>query len=678
MNLDDQVTVINGVGDVVASKLAKLGIRTVGDLIDHYPRKYDDFTNVTRISQLHPGMVTVKVVIKHAKSRYARRGLNITEAVASDETGSVRLIWFNQPYRADSIDNKKEYFVRGEFQLRSQRLSITNPSVELVSDFPIHSARIVPTYRATKGLKSTQLRKIIANLLPNIAKLDETLPEWVVKEQNLVSHSRALEKLHFPDENDDIELAKSRLGFEEVFQISLASLLNKYENASHNSVSIEFDEVKAQNFVASLPFKLTNSQRKVVWQIYNDLQNTQPMNRLVEGDVGSGKTVVACMAALMVMNVGFQVAIMAPTEILARQHAETMTTLLSPMNMSDKVGLLLGSMTQQQKQNALSTLSDGRTGLIIGTSALIQESVSMNNLALVVIDEQHRFGVDQRKKIVSKAGTMPHVLSMTATPIPRSLALVIYGEMDISVMSDLPRGKQVVKTELVSPNSTDKMYDSLSKQIEEGRQVFIVCPMIDENNSESYDSVIATYETLRVGKLVKYKVGLLHGKLKSDQKEKVMNDFSKGKTQVLITTTVIEVGIDIPNATVIVVLSPERFGLAQIHQLRGRVGRGAHKGYCYLVLSDSNQPSRRLRALVENHSGFDLAELDLEIRGPGAIYGTAQHGVIDLRIANLSDVKMIEAAKNAAQQFIEKKEKLVKYPELQRNVSNLRKVTNLN
>ncbi len=677
MNLEAPIESVKGVGEVLKSNLNRLGVFTVGDIIDYYPKRYEDYSDIHKISSIKPGIVTIRAVIKQASSKYVRRGMNITEAVASDESGSVRLIWFNQPYRANSIKKDEEYFIRGDFGLRRGRLSILSPTLELVSDFPVHSARIVPVYKLTKGVKSSQIRTIISNLRNSVSLVEETLPTWIIENNKLVGRSEALFKLHFPDNAIDVENAKKRLGFEEIFQLSLASEFNKLDLTNEKAPIVKFDQELAKKFVSSLDFDLTNAQKKAVWQIYKDIQSTSPMNRLLEGDVGSGKTIVACMSAIMAVNAGYQVAIMAPTEILARQHLESFTSLLKPIKMHKSVSLLLGKTNKNDRSKLLKDLKNDKVKIIIGTTSLIQDIVSLNNLSLIVIDEQHRFGVDQRKKLMSKSHKVPHVLSMTATPIPRSLALTLYGELDITVIDEKPANRLPIATSLVSPNSIKQMYDRIKDELNSGRQAIIVCPVI-EDSSDEVNSVEKVYLKLSKGEFKKYKLGLLHGKQHSKNKEEVMQKFSDGEINLLVTTTVIEVGVDVPNATVIAVLSPERFGLAQIHQLRGRVGRSHYQSYCYLVLSDSNSPSRRMRALATKSSGFKLSELDLEIRGPGAIYGTIQHGALDLRIANLSDVKLIESAKNSAKLFIENKEKLSNYPHLSDNVNKLRKITNFN
>lgn len=679
MGIADPIDTVKGVGPAVAEKLRVLGIKTVGDIIHYYPRRYDDYSHLSTTANIKPGnVVTVRVVVKQATGRYARRGLHITEAVASDESGSIRLIWFNQPYRAGAIKPGEVYFVSGSFELSRGRLAIMNPSMELASSFPINTARIVPMYRETKGLKSAQIRKIISGLRDEIASLGEVLPAQTIKNAALMPYSEAVMAMHFPESQQQLAEAKRRLGFEELFVITLASLLNKQQFAKESGVQVPFDENLAKQFVKSLPFALTNAQRKAVWQIYKDMQATQPANRLIEGDVGSGKTVVAAMAAVMAMRQGFQVALMAPTELLASQHAESLHSMLSYVGLSDQVALLIGSMKPAQKRQVHAHVKEGRVKLLVGTHALISDVVDMHNLALVIIDEQHRFGVDQRGKLQQKAGRMPHVLSMTATPIPRTLALTLYGELDVSILDEMPPGRTPIQTEIVSPNSRLQMYRNIDKELEAGRQMFVVCPLIQDSDAMQVLSAEKVYEGLSKKVFKHRRVGLLHGRMKPDEKESTMERFVQGELDILVSTTVIEVGVNVPNATIMLIEGAERFGLAQLHQLRGRVGRGEHPGRCYLVMSDSKEPSRRLRAVERSTNGFELAEMDLEIRGPGAIYGSVQSGQLDLRIANLSDAKLIARVRQAAQDFLNSKEKLARYPELAAEVQRSRSVTNLN
>jgi ATP-dependent DNA helicase RecG len=677
VDLQLSITELKGVGDEVAKKLAILGIRSVSDLIENFPRRYEDYSNISNISGLRPGITTLEAKISQVTGRYVRRGLHITEAIASDESGSVRLVWFNQPYRAGAIRHNQPYFVAGEYGLRRGRFSILNPSLELVSSFPVNTARIIPIYRETKGLKSATIRKLIREALNLQLQLPEILPKWLVDEQKMMSHGDAVTEMHFPSSAEYLQKAKKRLGFEEVFQLTLAALLNKYELAHEHALLIPFEEKLAKDFVKRLPFKLTDAQRKAAWQIYLDMAKTYPMNRLVEGDVGSGKTVVAAMAAIMAMEQGFQVAFMAPTEILARQHADTLFNLLGNVNYGEHVGLIIGGMTAKQKDLAREKIASGEIQLIVGTHALITEKVDVHKLGLIIIDEQHRFGVDQRKKLQAKAGHMPHVLHMTATPIPRTLALTLYGELDISVLDEMPPGRQPIITKLESPNSRKQLYAKIDKELEKGRQMFVVCPLITDSETSEGLSVEEVYEKL-TKEFKNRRVGILHGQLKSKEKDEVMQKFINRGYDILVSTTVIEVGVDVPNASIMLIEGAERFGLAQAHQLRGRVGRGEYQSYCYLMMSDSKAPNTRLRALETTNDGFKLAQLDLEIRGPGAIYGLSQHGALDLRVASLSDTKLIAAARKSAQEFIDKKENLKKYPILETKVTELRAVTNLN
>lgn len=669
---------LKGIGEAQAQKLAQLGVQTIGDLIEYYPRRYEDYSEVTSATQLKPGKVTIEAVIKQANGRYVRRGMHITEAVASDDQGSVRLVWFNQPYRAAALKAGQKYFISGQYELSHQRFAIMNPGVELASDFPINTARILAVYRETKGLTSRQIRGAISQLGIFIRELPETLPALIIQKEELVSRAEALLAIHAPVSAEHLEAARRRLGFEEVFALSLASLLNRRENQSEKALAIPFDEKLAREFVGHLPFQLTAAQRRTTWQVYQDLQKTQPMNRLVEGDVGSGKTVVATMAALMVLARDRQVALMAPTELLARQHAETVHGLLKPLNRESSALLLVGSMTAAQKSRARTAIKNGEAGFIIGTHALIQEKVDMHSLALVIVDEQHRFGVEQRKKLMAKAGHMPHVLSLSATPIPRSLALTLYGELDISVLDEKPAGRQIVATELVAPGDRKQLYAKLDTELQAGRQMFVVCPLITDSMAVEAASVEKVYKEMRSRHFKHRRVGLLHGKLAPAAKQAVMEKFVRHELDILVATTVIEVGVDVPNASIMLIESPERFGLAQLHQLRGRVGRSSDQGYCYLLLSDSQSPGRRLRALESSHDGFKLAELDLHLRGPGAIYGISQHGQLDLRLAQLDDLHLTRAARSAAEEFIAKEENLLQYKQLAGVVTRLRTVTNLN
>ena len=678
MTLTSPLTDLKGIGDAAAKKFAVLGLKTVDQLIDYFPRRYEDYSHLQTSAQVEPGPVTLQATVMSVSGRYVRRGMHITEAIAQDEAGSVRLIWFNQPYRAMSLKTNQAYYISGVYELSHQRFAIQNPSLELVSDFTVNTARIIPVYKETKGLTSRQIRAAIAQTLPLLRSLPESLPLWLVSQQQLTSYAEAIEAIHFPATANQLEIARRRLGFEEVFQLTLAALMNKQANDHEVSVAVPFKLPLAKKFVSHLPFQLTGAQRQVIWQIYQDLERTQPMNRLVEGDVGAGKTVVAAMAALMALAEGWQVALMAPTELLARQHADTLYKLLLPLGYADRVSLLVGSLKAAQKTAARAAIAAGQAQFMVGTQALIQDSVDVHRLALVIIDEQHRFGVDQRKALQAKAGHMPHVLSLTATPIPRSLALTLYGELDISVLAAKPVGRKPIVTRIVSPNSRAGLYETIDLELTAGRQLFVVCPLITESETMKLNSAEKVYQEMQTKDFKHRRVGLLHGKMKPADKQTVMAQFVAHELDILVATTVIEVGVDVPNASIMLVEGAERFGLAQAHQLRGRVGRSNDQGFCYLMMSDSKPPSRRLRALESSNDGFKLAELDLELRGPGAIYGRMQHGQLDLRIAKLSDSQLISAARTAAQKFLDEGEDLLHYEQLARVVRKLRAVTNLN
>lgn len=667
MHLDSSIEEISGIGPKLYPKFVRLGIKTIDNLINYYPRRYDDYSTITKINQLKPGACTIEVKITSVGGRYLRRGMHLTEAIGKDATGSIKLIWFNQSYRAESLHKGSIYYVSGDYQLSRQQFSIINPSIELKNDFPLNTARILPKYKETKGLSSRDIRKAIRNILPLIKSTDDNLPKEMCAKFKLLDLRSALELIHFPNTSKDIITARNRLAFNEVFELMLASHLNKQSYVTDPSLKISFQRDLAVDFVKKLPFKLTDDQRRAIWQIYLDMSKTTPMNRLIEGDVGSGKTVVATMAALMVINEGKQVAFMAPTELLARQHAETIYNLLKPLGLQNKLSLIIGGMNKAQKLKAQQSL------FIIGTHALISEDTKFNNLALVIIDEQHRFGVKQRKELRKKANFQPHLLTLSATPIPRSLALTMFGELDISRLSKKPSDRQKISTKLVSLTGYEKHIPSIKKLLDKGEQMYVVCSTIEsEAKSHSLKSIYQKCQQDYKG----YKVGMIHGQMSSEEKEKIMKNFQTKRIDILVATTLIEVGIDVASANVMVIMSSDNFGLAQLHQLRGRIGRGNKPGICYLVYDKT--PSKRLRTMESCDDGFKLAEIDLEIRGPGAIYGDFQHGLLDLRLAELSDTKLLKSAREAVKYFSENSFNLVKYRKLEQSVKNLQKITNLN
>jgi len=677
MELSDKVTVLKGVGNAVAQKFNNLEIYTIEDLLTYYPRKYNDFSEIVPIGKAKPGPISIKAKIVSSHTRRARRGMTITEALASDDSGSIYLVWFN---RASSLKEDAEYYISGEFGLHRQRMSMINPSVEMVVSFPVNTARIVPVYKETKGVSSLQLRKAVKEALVYLNLVKESLPQWMLNDFKLIPIAQAIETMHYPATSKDLALAKRRVAFEEIFDLSLASLLDKNELLSEKALSVKYKQNLADSYIDNLEFKLTNEQKSSAWQILKDIEKTTPMNRLLEGDVGTGKTVVACMGAFMAINEGYQVALMAPTELLAKQHGETIHKLLKPHKLDHRVGLLIGSQTEKQKKLLIEKLSSGEISFIIGTHSLLQERVNLKKLALIIIDEQHRFGVKQRQTLLLKSGHMPHLLSMTATPIPRSLQLTLYGDLDVSIIKTKPYSDLPVLTEIITLNKRTELYENLTKQLDLKKQIFVVCPLISDSVGINFRSAEKVFAELSRGVYKKFSVGLLHSKLKTEEKEKIMKDFTEHKIDVLVATTIIEVGINIPNANVMVVEGAERFGLAQVHQLRGRVGRNHEQGYCYLLLEDNNRPSNRLIALESTTDGFKLAELDLQIRGPGVIYGVMQHGhdVLDLKVAKLTDQDLIMEARQAAKAFIDKKENLLHYIQLNERIERIRSVTNLN
>jgi ATP-dependent DNA helicase RecG len=676
MNLLSSLDKVKGVGLKTAEQFALAGINTVGDLIEFLPRAHEDFSHITTISNIAPGKVTIKARCEKIATRPVRRGLRITTATLTDDSGKIQAVWFNQPYRETQLKSGEEFYFSGEFEFNYNRFQLTNPSAERVSDMPVQTDRILPVYRSIKGLKTTLVRKILAELRPLITMLPETLPQNIVIDEKLLSRSQAILAMHFPETMADIEKARERLAFEELFQLLLASQLNRQENAKLTGWKIPFEQPIVADFVKKLPFGLTGAQRRAAWEIIQDLERKTPMNRLLQGDVGSGKTVVAGLVSCQVAHAGFQTAIMAPTEILASQHAETLSKLLQPLGVS--VGLLTGGVKGIARKTLYEQIVTGTVDVVVGTHALIQEKVKFHKLGFVVIDEQHRFGVQQRQLLLEKSEHMPHMLAMTATPIPRSLALTVYGELDISILNELPGGRKPIITKIWSPNSRQQLYEKVDAELAVGRQAYVICSLIEDNPDNEVKSVRAEYIKLQNSIFKHRRIGLLHGKMKSDEKDAVMREFSVGNLDILVSTTVVEVGVDVPNATVIVIENADRFGLSQLHQLRGRVGRSVHQSYCYLINSTSAKPTQRLREIENSNDGFYLAEVDLKLRGPGEIYGRAQHGVLNLQIATLADTKLIARAQKQAKLFVANDTNLLQYKQLAAAVKYYQRLTTLN
>ncbi len=676
MNLITPLEAVKGVGAKTSEQLRLAGLHTVGDLFTFLPRTYEDFSQVTPIADISPGKRTIRARCESVTIKRVRRGMTVTTAILADETSKLQAVWFNQPYRAKQLEGGEEFYFSGEFEFSYNRYQLTNPSAEKVSEVPVSTDRIVPVYRAVKGLKSQLVRKLLVELKPLMIMLPDPLPPEIIKRQKLLSYSEALLALHFPKSDKDVEQGRERLAFDELFELLLAAQLNKKANAQLTGWHIPFDVTVVKRFVSELPFRLTDAQRRAAWEIIQDFERETPMNRLLQGDVGSGKTVVAGLAARQAASAGFQSAIMAPTEILASQHAETLAKLLEPLGVS--VGLLTGSVKGRARQELYKHIAEGDVDVVVGTHALIQDAVKFHKLGFVVIDEQHRFGVAQRQELLKKSAHMPHLLAMTATPIPRSLALTVYGELDVSILNERPKGRKPIITKIWSPISRPKLYDLIEEQLRAGRQAYVICNLIDGNSQNELKSVQEEYKKLRVGPFAHRQIGLLHGKLKPSEKDAVMADFASGKTDILVSTTVVEVGVDVPNATVILIEDADRFGLAQLHQLRGRVGRSELQSYCYLMMSDSKAPSKRLREVERSNDGFYLAEVDLRLRGPGEIYGRAQHGELNLQVATLGDTKLIARAQKEARVFVETGQDLVQYKQLAKQVEKYQRLTRLN
>lgn len=667
---------VKGVGPKTAEQFARAGIFTVSDLVNFFPRKHENFSEVVRISETTPGNITIKARCEKIETRPVRRGLRLTTATLVDANGKLQAVWFNQPYRMTQLSKPhEEFYFSGKFEYNYNRYQLTNPSVEKVKDLPVLTDRLLPIYPAIKGLKSQVVRKVLAELKPLITMLPETLPLIILDSEKLMSRSDALLGMHFPEEITQVEKARERLAFEELFQLLLASQLNKLRNAKLTGWSIPFEQPVVASFVKNLPFELTGAQKRAAWEIIQDFEKNVPMNRLLQGDVGSGKTVVAGLAARQAASAGLQTALMAPTEILASQHSETVRKLLEPFGV--QVGLLTGSVKGKARQMIYENIENGRIDIIVGTHALIQETVRFHKLGFVVVDEQHRFGVAQRQELLKKSDRMPHMLAMTATPIPRSLALTVYGELDVSVLNERPKGRKSIKTKIWSPNSRSQLYGFIDAEIAKGRQAYVICSLIDDSPENDSRSVEAEYKKLKNSVFKHRRLGLLHGKLSACDKNDVMKEFSAGNIDILISTTVVEVGVDVPNATMMIIEDADKFGLAQLHQLRGRVGRSEYQSYCFLVSSDSSKPTERLKEVERSNDGFYLAEIDLKLRGPGEIYGRAQHGALNLQVATLADTKLIARAQQSAKALIDSGVDLKEYPELLQAVEKYQRITTL-
>lgn len=676
MHLKTRLARLTGVGEVLRAELAKLGLETVGDLLNYFPRRYEDYSQIQPIAQLRPGPVSLRAKVDHIGSRRAhrRRRMTITEVIVTDATGSLKLTWFNTPFVAQQLVEGEEYFFVGDLKYSAGHFGIIQPSYEK-PDATDKAGRIVAIYPESAKVHSKLLRSLIQQCLSATEELVDELPAPVRKREKLLERAVAVRELHQPSSTQELDRARERMAFSELFLHMLASHVLREQWTTEPGLPIEFNESLAKEFVAKLPFALTKSQRLSAWQIFEDMGRNHPMSRLLEGDVGSGKTVVAAFAALMSIRAGHQVAVMVPTEVLAQQHLKSFREVLAPWQI--RVELLTSRLPAARKRSVREEVAAGQVDLVIGTQALLTKGTEFASLGLVVVDEQHRFGVQQRLALKDKAGRLPHVLTMTATPIPRSLALVVYGDLDISILRELPPGRKPITTKVTAEADRAAVYKHIESLIAAGQQAYIVCPMIDENDLSGSKAVKAEFDRLSRTIFAHRRIGLMHGKLPSEDKAQIMQDFVSGQLDIMISTTVIEVGVHADNATVMIVESAERFGLASLHQLRGRVGRSAHQAYCYLFISpDAKDAPARVQAMERTTDGFRLAQLDLETRGPGQRFGHRQSGELDLRFAQITDTKALERAKLAVEAF-QSSESIVKYPQTLEVVNRLKTVTSL-
>lgn len=658
IDLQKDVKYIKGVGPSRVLLLNKLGIFTLNDLITYYPRTYEDRNKPKYICECEDGEeVLIEAVACNKMTSIRLKGKTMQKLIVRDETASATLTWFNQPYLRDkfSIGNKYKFF--GKVSKRAGKITFNSPVYDN-EEKNQNTGRIIPIYPLTYGLPQSTIRKIMeAGLKDVYGNLDETLPEYIRKEYNLENINEATKHIHFPEEFKDFNTARNRLVFEELLSVQLA-LLQLKNNYMYKEKGIQFDkQVKISDVINTLPFKLTNAQRRVLEEIEQDMESDKTMNRLLQGDVGSGKTVVAMCAAYKAVKSGYQAAIMAPTAILATQHLENFKNILE--NLGIKCELLISGITKKKKEDILQRLENGEIDILIGTHAIIEENVVFKSLGLVVTDEQHRFGVKQRTKIAEK-GTNPDVLVMTATPIPRTLALILYGDLDISIIDELPPNRKKIETIAVGKNMTDRINNFIKQQVKEGRQAYIVCPLVEENEEMDLKSVEKLYQTYSTEVFSEYRVEYIHGKMKPKEKDEIMEKFKNKEIDILISTTVIEVGVDVPNANIMVIENSERFGLAQLHQLRGRVGRGEYQSYCILKCEGKSENTRkRMKVMVETNDGFIISEKDLELRGSGDFFGTMQHGLPEFKIANLfEDIEMLKMVQSVAMKILEEDPKL--------------------
>lgn len=673
ITLDTPIEKLSQVGPRHTAGLRRLGITTVGTLLWHFPHRYQDYSEIVAMDDVREAgvVVTVRGTVRSISTTQAwKRRLTITTAFLEDETGGIRATWFNQPFIERTLVEGSEVSLSGKVSLDKRGLYLSNPSYEKnVGEDQTHTGRLIPIYPETEGISSKYLRFLIKPILDGLKDLSDPLPADFIKRYSFPPLMRALRTMHFPDSTDDTEQAKNRFAFEELLLFQLRALRDRRTMQLLHAPQIPFEKDAIAAFVKTLPFELTSDQRRAAFEILQDLERPYPMNRLLNGDVGSGKTVVALIAAFQAVRAGYQAVMMAPTEILANQHHRTISDLIPP-------GMSLGLLTGSKKIHR-------DADIIIGTHAVLQKGVAFKKLGLVIIDEQHRFGVEQRMKLVKAQKLVPHLLSMTATPIPRTLALTIYGDLDVSLLKEKPKGRQEIKTTVIDHARRDQAYASIDAQIQAGRQVFVICPRIDPSKVvekqtaaqmmwADVKAVTEEFEKLSTTVFRHRRVVMLHGKLKAKEKEQIMADFKAGRYDIVVSTSVIEVGVDVPNATIMMIESAERFGLAQLHQFRGRVGRGAHQSFCFLFTSSVDVGvSRRLKALEKTNDGFALAEADLAIRGPGEFTGMKQSGVPDFAMATLSDMELIVQARQDAKELLAADPELARHPLLKERLTQM-------
>ena len=723
MNLQADIVTVKGVGPKTAAALRQAGIQTVGDLLYLLPRTYENYQTVTDIAHLRPGKVMVKGKITNLKTNRAfKRRLTITEGIIRDATGALRTLWFNQAYRERQFDPQREYYFSGTYEFRRGRYQLTSPTAVLAADVDAQPAGLQPLYSTRSGLKPALFRKLIMGLRPQFTTIPDLLPFTPGHPDFLYPGARAeaLFAAHFPTTDADSQTARRYLAYEELFELILASKLNREANQRLKAIPLPFQAGFTRALVSSLPFQLTAAQRRAAWEIFQDLGRDLPMNRLLQGDVGSGKTVVAALAAAQAALYGHQAALLAPTAILAAQHYESLSKLFASLRLSSPPSstnsatqpstnsaaprvprLALLTSATKHKAALKAQIAAGEIDLVIGTHALLTDDTQFHSLALCIIDEQHRFGVAQRQKLLLKspAATAPHLLAMTATPIPRSLQLTVFGDLDSSILNQLPAGRQPITTHLLpETEQQDQLYPAMRALLAAGQQIYWICPAIDAPAAEDAPNPNTTAAKApsaqppaakpltsvkrQAKKLAELfpdcRVGLLHGKLSPAEKDQVMSDFAAGRTHILVSTTVVEVGVNVPNANMIIIQDAEHYGLAQLHQLRGRVGRGDQPASCYLLTTGNQPPSRRLRELTKSTDGFYLAEVDLKLRGPGEIYGSLQHGALNLQFATLSDRRLVTAASHHAGEFARTPDQLSAYPELAARIKKYQQLTTLN